>query len=138
MTAEREPSEVRDAYVRCRAVGHVWVDFVPRGMRAPSFGYRLSMRCRSCGTKRHDLWNSRGDMLQRAYVYADEYQIKGIGTNRDQWRAEVLRRNVVQTEMADDVSIDHDVATRGDLFGFAVDVAHDDIIDDESHTHKDN
>ena len=84
-----------DQFVRCRTVGHAWQDFVPVGMRRPLFGWRLSLRCTSCATERHDLVNAVGDVLTREYRYPGDYQMRGGAPTRADVRVELARRGSV-------------------------------------------
>lgn len=113
-----DPTLMPDEFVRCRTVGHRWDDFVPVGMRRPSFGWRLSLVCTSCRTERHDLVNVRGDVLQREYRYPDDYQVRGGAPPRADYRQELARRgSVMQITAGPDDGEEHDTATKGDLWG---------------------
>ena len=72
-------------YLRCRAFGHAWEEFVPRGKRKPEFGFRFSLLCTSCTTERHDLIDTLGQVVAREYVYPDGYQLD-VRTNRPEVR----------------------------------------------------
>lgn len=67
--------DVTDAdLVRCRVLRHPWDDFNPVGLRNPSFGTRVSLRCMRCGTERHDVYDSNGEVAYRRYIYVEGYQ----------------------------------------------------------------
>ena len=64
-------------FLRCRSFGHSWEEFLATDMNKPLFGVRVSTVCTSCGTKRHDLLNTHGEVEQREYRYPDGYQHNG-------------------------------------------------------------
>lgn len=61
-------------FIRCRAGGHMWDDDTAGWKRKPLFGFRISWRCLRCGSWRHYLIDSNGDVGSRGYDYADGYQ----------------------------------------------------------------
>lgn len=76
--APRKSQTVHDLpldYLRCRAFVHHWEEFVPR-KRKPSFGFRISLLCTSCGTERHDIIDTVGGLADRQYTYPDGYQLE--------------------------------------------------------------
>lgn len=72
-------------FVRCRTFGHAWDEFVPVGMRKPSFGFRISLVCTSCGKERHDVIDQLGQVAYRDYVDPDGYYL-GYRVKRDEVR----------------------------------------------------
>ena len=60
--------------VRCRVLRHSWDDFDPVGLREPSFGTRVSLRCLRCSSERHDVYDSNGEVTYRRYIYVEGYQ----------------------------------------------------------------
>lgn len=102
MGGSNDPTDHDDGAVRCRTLGHRWDDYSPSGMLRPLFGYRVSLRCSSCRTQRHELVNSRGQVLAREYRYADAYTIEGgeDRPSRDEWRVELVRRRVLDVRPA--------------------------------------
>lgn len=64
-------------WLKCRAFGHAWEEFVPVGKRKPDFGFRISLLCTSCGMERHDVLDTNGNLATREYVEPDGYY--GIG-----------------------------------------------------------
>lgn len=62
-------------FLKCRTFGHAWEEYVPVGMRKPTFGFRYSLLCASCGTERHDLIDTNGGLVQREYRYPDGYRL---------------------------------------------------------------
>jgi hypothetical protein len=68
-------ADVEDnAFVRCRSYGHAWDEYYPIDMAAPSFGWRLSLRCMRCATERHDNYDFKGRVMNRRYIYPEGYQ----------------------------------------------------------------
>jgi len=65
---------VNPDFIRCRVMRHSWDDYSPTGLRKPSWGTRVSFRCLRCGTERHDIYNSLGEVGYRRYVYPAGYQ----------------------------------------------------------------
>lgn len=74
-------------HLRCRTFGHAWEEFVPVGMRRPSFGWRFSLLCTSCSTERHELVDTHGGIAQREYRYPEGY---GLDHRPDRAEARVL------------------------------------------------
>lgn len=72
-------------FLRCRAFGHAWEEFVPVGMRKPPFGFRFSLLCTSCETERHDLIDAAGNVASREYRYMPDYHLD-VRTNRAEIR----------------------------------------------------
>lgn len=62
-------------FLRCRAFGHRWEEFVPVGKRKPEFGFRFSLLCTTCGAERHDVVDTNGYVAAREYQYPDGYQL---------------------------------------------------------------
>lgn len=60
-------------WLKCRAFGHAWEEYVPVGKRKPEFGFRLSLSCSSCGMERHDILDTYGHLATREYVAPDGY-----------------------------------------------------------------
>lgn len=61
-------------FLKCRVFGHSWDEYIPAGARKPSFGWRLSSICVSCGTERRDIIGAAGQVVSREYIYPDGYQ----------------------------------------------------------------
>lgn len=64
-------------FVQCRLLGHAW-DEIPsdlsiKGKRVLT-GERMSFRCVRCQTVREEVWNIKGELSMRRYIYADNYQ----------------------------------------------------------------
>lgn len=72
-------------FLKCRAFGHRWEEFVPVGKRKAEFGFRFSLLCTTCGTERHDLLDTNGFVASREYVYSDGYKLD-TATNRAECR----------------------------------------------------
>ena len=62
-------------YLFCRVFGHSWEEFIAVGMRRPVTGFRLSLRCTSCMTERHDSIDTLGTVGSRKYYYPDNYYL---------------------------------------------------------------
>jgi hypothetical protein len=63
------------AMLRCRIYGHAWDEFYPDDLGVPLYGWRLSLRCTRCTTERHDVIDHIGQVGQRRYIYAPDYQM---------------------------------------------------------------
>ena len=72
-------------FLRCRAFGHAWEEFVPVGMRKPEFGFRFSLLCTSCESERHDLIDVAGNVAAREYRYMPDYALD-VATDRAEVR----------------------------------------------------
>lgn len=83
--------EMPTEYVQCRTFGHSWDEFIPTNMRKPSFGFRFSLICATCGTERHDLLDTNGAVANRAYKYPDYYQT-AFKADRSEYRIELSSR----------------------------------------------
>ena len=83
-------------FLRCRAFGHKWDEFLPVGKRKAEWGFRLSLLCVSCGTERHDLINATGSVGGREYVYPEGYQLDQKAS-RDEIRLLYERKRKVKT-----------------------------------------
>ena len=80
-------------FIRCRVFGHSWDDFSPVGMRNPSWGTRVSIRCLRCTTERHDIYNSLGEVGYRRYIYPGGYQYaKGEKPDMATFRIMLMRQ----------------------------------------------
>lgn len=75
MPQARDVYDLPVEYLRCRAFGHAWEEFVPVGMGTPSFGFRYSLRCGRCTTCRFDLIDVIGGVADRQYAYPDDYKL---------------------------------------------------------------
>ena len=72
-------------YLFCRTFGHRWDEFIPVGMRRPTWGFRISLLCTSCSAERHDNIDSLGRVGHRAYHYPDGYYL-GYRVKRNEAR----------------------------------------------------
>lgn len=103
---KRATADLTDQYIRCRAVGHAWIDYNPTFMKAPLYGWRLSFICERCETERHDNIDSLGQLGHRSYVYPQEYRDAGIGTKgvpRNSFRVELAIRRYGRARRLRDV-----------------------------------
>jgi hypothetical protein len=68
---------MKTEFQKCRTWGHAWEDFVPGvGEKRPaSWGKRFSLLCTRCGTERHDVFDSLGQLSTRSYDYPNGYQL---------------------------------------------------------------
>jgi hypothetical protein len=91
-------TELEDAYVMCRALGHSWDDN-PIG-EVDSALFRASrgaivLRCTRCATERFDYLANDMSVFARYYRYPTRYKsIPGQGT-RPNLRGELLRRSLL-------------------------------------------
>lgn len=86
-------TKLSEQFVECRTLGHAWDTFIPHGMRAPSIGYRISLRCTRCAGERHELVNRiTGQIVPgtRSYSMPDGYALTEKLT-RAQWRRRYVR-----------------------------------------------
>jgi hypothetical protein len=81
-------------YVRCRTWGHAWEPYaVPvRTQARQRWGSRYGLKCLRCGTERYDVVDTRGVLVARQYVYAEQYLVHGD----DKPTTEELRLDVLQ------------------------------------------
>jgi hypothetical protein len=63
----------RRNYIRCRAIGHSWIDYDSNW--TPQFGTPLTLRCERCGMERRDSVNLRGELMHRSYARPDHYHL---------------------------------------------------------------
>jgi hypothetical protein len=72
-------------FLFCRTFGHRWEEFVAVGKAKPITGFRLSLRCTSCATERHDGIDATGHVGTRQYVQPNGYYL-GFRVNRKEAR----------------------------------------------------
>lgn len=78
----------QEQFIACRTYSHAWEDYEPPDMRAPLFGWRLTLRCVRCGMLRHDIVTQDGRLLQRHYTQPIGYKwAKDERLSKDQVRA---------------------------------------------------
>ncbi len=84
------------AELHCRDTGHQWDSNRKLGKRAPTWGTRRSLECGSCGSWRHEIVNSHGeiDLTSRSYDLTIEYHF-ACEFERMECRAELMRRDRV-------------------------------------------
>ena len=80
----------RRGYIRCRAIGHAWMDY--DSTWTPKFGWPLTVRCERCGMERRDTIHGSGQLLSRHYYRPVNYQLDGdvIRPSRDDFRIMLL------------------------------------------------
>ena len=89
-----------DKQLHCRELGHEWRHHTATyDTKARVFD--RSLRCRNCGTVRHQVLNSRGHVIANGYKYAEGYLATKVmnrdGLSRDVFRLEALTRILEQT-----------------------------------------
>jgi hypothetical protein len=90
--ANRE--SLRDAYLLCRTISHSWRHAIDPNLDRPMEGWRFSLQCTRCKTRRHDvISHDTGELLQRRYVHPDDYDI-GERVTRSELRVEIGRRQM--------------------------------------------
>jgi hypothetical protein len=78
-------------FLKCRAFNHSWDEFIPTNMRKPSFGFRFSLLCITCGSERHDLLDTLGNLQDRTYHYPDGYLLR-VRSYKEECREEYNNR----------------------------------------------
>jgi hypothetical protein len=90
-TVDERTSELTLEALECRDTGHQWKRLGKRG------GYEITERfsngrvramqrkllCEHCRTERRDIYDGRGDLVRRRYVYPDGYLAKKGGQGQD-------------------------------------------------------
>lgn len=66
------------SHLMCRDYGHAWEPFTAAKL-AKRAGYEQTLRCGRCLTTRRRYLDSRGEVIQSGYDYADGYLIHGLG-----------------------------------------------------------
>lgn len=86
------PGQVQ-SFIRCRAIGHLWVTFDPVDLipLRDEWEYRLSLRCPECTTQRFDGIDEFGVVGQRRYLYPDGYRYaRNMTPSRETFRLALL------------------------------------------------
>lgn len=83
-------------FLRCRAFAHKWEEFLPFGKRRGEWGFRVSLLCTSCGTERHDTYDSLAALGARQYVYPEGYQLD-VKASKEEIRLLYERRRKIKT-----------------------------------------
>jgi hypothetical protein len=60
-------------FVKCRGFGHAWDEWFPHDVH-PTMGFLSACRCMRCGTQRLNTLNVHGGILNRRYIWPDEYK----------------------------------------------------------------
>lgn len=71
-------SDMPATHLMCRDYGHSWEPFTAARL-AGGKGYEQTLRCGRCQTTRRRYLDSRGEVVQGGYQYADGYLIHGLG-----------------------------------------------------------
>jgi hypothetical protein len=87
-----------ESHIHCRDYGHSWRPFTA-SYDARERCYVQQLRCTRCRTLRQRLLDTHGQVIKSAYVYADNYLVKGIGRLGAEARGEV-RLASVQADLA--------------------------------------
>ncbi len=91
---------IDESSLTCRELGHTWRRLSTT--RQP-LGYRRELKCQSCGTRRTELIDKRGMIINRQYHYTEGYLLPGgsrWGLSRSDYRREVLRREGLEVTPA--------------------------------------
>lgn len=70
---DRWAKDLQEKFLLCRDMGHTWSPFraaLNQDLRV----YERILRCRRCGTKRHQTLDLRGGLKGTHYEYPDGYQ----------------------------------------------------------------
>lgn len=91
-------TELEDAYVLCRTLGHSWDEY-PNGVISPSMAAAsvgtLTLRCTRCRMERTDYIDNLMGVWNRRYIAPPRYNtIRGQGT-RPNLRSEMFRRSLL-------------------------------------------
>ena len=97
-----EPTDLPLEWLKCRAFGHAWEEFVPVGKRKPPYGFRISLLCTSCNMERHDILDTYGRLASRKYDAPEGYYGLGphersdfrLAYNSKRKRAELIRQRI--------------------------------------------
>lgn len=88
-----EREQFRDDVLACRTYQHGWEEVIADDLEAPGDGWRLSLTCFRCLTRRHDIIAFHtGELVRRTYDYPDGYDI-GVTVTRSEMRVEYARRH---------------------------------------------
>jgi hypothetical protein len=91
-------SDLSDAYVLCRTVGHSWDDnpsaAIPHSEQWRTAKAALFLRCTRCRTERFDYFGNGFEVEYRYYRYPDGYSGLQQGT-RPVLRGEMFRRSLL-------------------------------------------
>jgi hypothetical protein len=66
-------ADIPSTWLRCRELGHNWGPH--RASINEDGGFDRTLLCRRCKSKRHQVLDSSGAVLQNAYEYPDGYQM---------------------------------------------------------------
>lgn len=85
---------LRDAFISCRELGHVWRPHTVQ-YDASSASYDRVLRCTRCRTERVQVLNRHGHVVANRYRYVEGYQAKNVERgvySRDVFRVEAVER----------------------------------------------
>lgn len=85
---------LNEDFLRCRDLGHVWVQYKVKKVRA---GYERSLYCRSCKASKHQFVSVKGEILATSYAYSLGYQFKGIGRIQTEGKAVLRLESLTRT-----------------------------------------
>lgn len=85
--------DLEDKFLLCRTLGHSWKPFSQKGMTTVDYGWRFSVRCSSCRTKRHQIIHyGTGIVSKIEYIYPKGYRLTEKAS-RVEMRLEYAKRN---------------------------------------------
>ncbi len=88
-----EREALKDAYLLCRTVLHAWEEVIADDLEKPGDGWRFSLQCIRCLTRRHDIISHKdGGLVRRKYDYPEDYEMDEKVT-RSELRMEFSRRH---------------------------------------------
>jgi hypothetical protein len=94
ISIEQFAAGLRDAFIACRELGHVWRPHTVAYDQV-SKSYDRVLRCTRCRTERVQVLNRHGHVVANRYRYVEGYQAKhverGVYT-RDVFRVEAVER----------------------------------------------
>jgi len=93
LSAAEALEQMSEDSVTCRDLAHAWKPW--RAARIDG-GYERTLRCRTCGSERIELLDSRGGLVKRRYAYAEGYRVPGFGRMDSDFRSRVRLTNILK------------------------------------------
>lgn len=75
-TADDWANSLENHLLHCRELGHSW-DAYTASYDAKAKVYDRTLQCGSCGTQRHQVIDSDGEVVKNTYTYVEGYLAKG-------------------------------------------------------------